>query len=177
MAPICWINGAFGVGKTTTAKALEKQWTGAYLFDPEEIGYFLRKVVPTECQTEDFQDMPLWRELTVATLTSLVERCKRPIIVPMTLVNEQYFDEIVGSLRRSGLEIHHFSLLASRTTLNKRISGRLLLPHAKRWVRDQMERCVTVLESPTFAVHIATDNRNVAEIVSEIRSQLPQNKR
>jgi predicted kinase len=171
--PICWINGAFGVGKTTTAKALERQWPGAYRFDPEQIGFMLRKVVPRHCLTEDFQDLRLWRQLTVATLTDLAQRCKGPIIVPMTLVNQQYFDEVVGELLRTGLDLYHFTLVASRETLSKRIRGRLLLPHAKRWVRAQMERCVATLESPAFAVHVQTDNRNVSEIVNEIRSQLP----
>jgi cytidylate kinase len=172
--PICWINGAFGAGKTTTAKALEREWPKAYLLDPEQIGFMLRKIVPRECRPNDFQDLPVWRELTVTTISALAHQCKRPIIVPMTLVNQQYFDEIVGTLRRSGLELHHFTLVASRTTLSKRIRGRLLLPQAKRWVRAQMERCVSALEAPNFAVHVPTDNRSVREIVREIRSQLPQ---
>lgn len=92
----------------------------------------------------------------------------------MTLVNEEYFDEIIGTLRRRGLQLHHFTLVASRTTLSKRIRGRLLLPQAKRWVRAQMDRCVSALESPNFAVHVLTDNRSVREVVSEIKSQLPQ---
>ena len=172
--PICWINGAFGAGKTTTAKALEHAWPNSYRFDPEQIGFMLRKVVPRECRPSDFQDLPLWRELTVTTLTELAQHCKRPIIVPMTLVNQQYFDEIVGALRRNGLDLHHFTLVASRTTLSRRIRGRLLLPQAKRWVRAQMERCVSALESPEFAIHVPTDNRTVREIVNEIKSQLPQ---
>jgi adenylylsulfate kinase-like enzyme len=171
--PICWLNGAFGVGKSTTAKALEKQWPGSYRFDPEQIGFMLRKVIPRDCQTGDFQDLPLWREMTVATVTDLAQTCKRPIIIPMTIVVPQYFDEVVGELRRNNLDLHHFTLVGSRTTLNKRIRRRWLLPEAKRWVRAQMERCVSALESPEFAVHIQTDNRNVKEIVKEIRSQLP----
>jgi hypothetical protein len=173
MMPICWINGAFGVGKTTAAKALEREWAGAYCFDPEQIGVMLRKVVPKECRTEDFQDLALWRQLTVATVTDLARRCDRPLIIPMTLVNQLYFDEVVGGLRRSGLDVHHFTLVATRATLNKRIRGRLLLPQSKRWVRAQMERCVTALESPAFAVHIQTDNKSVREIVNDIKSRLP----
>jgi hypothetical protein len=173
-APICWINGAFGAGKTTTARALARQWSDAYRFDPEHIGFMLRKIVPADCQTEDFQDLPLWRQLTVSTLTDLVQRCNRPIIVPMTIVNRQYFDEVVGALRRGGFNLHHFTLVASKTTLQKRISGRFVLPQAKRWMREQMERCVSALESSEFAVHIETDNRSVMEIVRDIRSQLPE---
>lgn len=177
MMPVCWINGAFGAGKTITAKALERAWAGSYRFDPEQIGFMLRKVVPRECQTDDFQDLALWRQLTVTTVTNLIQQCERPVIIPMTLVNQQYFDEIVGTLRRGGVEVHHFTLVASRTTLVRRNRGRLLLPQARRWVRAQIERCVTALDSPAFALHIETDNRSVREIVTEIRAHLPDVKR
>ncbi|MCY1691743.1 hypothetical protein OVA29_14550 [Exiguobacterium sp. SL14] len=39
---IIWINGTFGVGKTTAATGLQQRWSGSHIFDPEETGYFLR---------------------------------------------------------------------------------------------------------------------------------------
>jgi hypothetical protein len=36
---IVWINGPFGVGKTTVAERLVHDWPGATLFDPEVLGY------------------------------------------------------------------------------------------------------------------------------------------
>lgn len=61
---IIMINGAFGAGKTTTANRLLPHVTNSIIFDPEEIGYMLRKLVADEDRlaherTDDFQDMDL----------------------------------------------------------------------------------------------------------------------
>ena len=40
---ILWINGSFGAGKTTVAYELERRLEKAFVYDPENIGYFLRK--------------------------------------------------------------------------------------------------------------------------------------
>ncbi len=65
---VIWLNGAFGVGKTTVARALAAELTDALIADPEDIGRMLRKVVPAAVRTSDFQDIPSWRRLTVATI-------------------------------------------------------------------------------------------------------------
>jgi ABC-type uncharacterized transport system fused permease/ATPase subunit len=41
---LVWIDGAFGVGKTTVAKALARLWPVALTFDPEQLGFLLRRV-------------------------------------------------------------------------------------------------------------------------------------
>jgi hypothetical protein len=66
---IIWINGAFGAGKTTLAEELSRHFPEAVLFDPEYVGYLLRHWVPVP--TGDFQDLPSWRELVIATALSL----------------------------------------------------------------------------------------------------------
>ena len=35
---IVWLNGAYGVGKSTTAEALHKRIADSFIFDPEMIG-------------------------------------------------------------------------------------------------------------------------------------------
>jgi deoxyadenosine/deoxycytidine kinase len=37
------INGAFGSGKTTTAQMLKPLIPNSMIYDPEEVGYMLRK--------------------------------------------------------------------------------------------------------------------------------------
>lgn len=170
---IVWLNGAFGVGKTSLARALSVKWPSALLFDPEQVGFMLRKVVPEDVQTGDFQDLPLWRRLTTETAIGLLRQTNRPLIVPMALVNPAYFDEVVGELRRRGVEVHHFALLGSYDTIRRRIRRRWELPGSKRWTLAQVERCVTALESPEFKVHIDTNNRSVDEILLEILAKLP----
>lgn len=170
---IVWINGAFGVGKTSLARALSAKWPAALFFDPEEIGFMLRKVVPKEFQTDDFQDIPLWRQLTVQTVIGLLKQTNRPLIVPMTLVNPVYFEEIIGELRKREVEIYHFALLGSHDTISRRIRRRWAFPQSKKWTLAQIDRCSRALESPEFKVHIHTDKRSVDEILAEILANLP----
>jgi adenylate kinase family enzyme len=170
---IVWINGAFGVGKTTVARALSAKWPSALLFDPEQIGFMLRRIVPEDFQTGDFQDLSLWRQLTVETAIGLLRQTNRPLIVPMTLVNPAYFEEVVGELRKRGTEIYHFALVGSQETIRRRIRRRWQLPGSKRWTLAQIDRCQKALESPEFKVHIRTDHRSVDEILEETLSNLP----
>ena len=76
---IIMINGAFGVGKTTIANMLQNEMDNSMIFDPEEIGYMLRNIIPidikrTESITGDFQDLDLWKELTVDMAKRLLEK-------------------------------------------------------------------------------------------------------
>jgi hypothetical protein len=43
---IIWINGAFGGGKTTLAEELHRRLPDALPFDPEYVGYILRRWAP-----------------------------------------------------------------------------------------------------------------------------------
>ena len=91
---VVWINGAFGVGKTAVAEALVRLLPSAVLFDPESLGVVLRDVVPVDEQTGDFQDIPAWRATTLAAVVSLARSRAGVVVVPMTLVDSGYFEEI-----------------------------------------------------------------------------------
>lgn len=54
---IIWINGAFGAGKTQTAYELHKRAEHSFVYDPENVGYFIRKNTPRSTHTSDFQQI------------------------------------------------------------------------------------------------------------------------
>ncbi|MCE2515965.1 MAG: AAA family ATPase [Acidobacteria bacterium] len=164
-----WLNGAFGAGKTTVAHALAAELPDALVLDPEQIGRMLRRVVPAALRTSDFQDIPSWRRLTVATIESRLRDHPGPLIVPMTVVNPVYFDETVGRLRRSGITVHHFALVACPKTIRRRLLGRLSPPWATWWALRRVERCSCALRSPLFAAHIDTEKLSVPDIVATIK--------
>jgi hypothetical protein len=85
---IVWINGAFGSGKTTTAALVPAWIPGARIFDPEYVGYLLTTFVPAP--TGDFQDMPLWRRLTVQTVKGLDDEYGGTWVAPMSLIRADY---------------------------------------------------------------------------------------
>ena len=58
---IIWINGSFGVGKTSTAELLKSKLSRSVIYDPEKIGGFLSNMFNHE--KDDFQDYVLWRTI------------------------------------------------------------------------------------------------------------------
>jgi hypothetical protein len=88
----------------------------------------------------------------------------------MTLINPGYFDEIIGDLRRGGADVRHFSLLAERETILRRIKERAWvfgLSH-DRWAVDHLDQCLDRLRQPEFAQHIPTDGWSVAQVADAI---------
>lgn len=170
---VIWLNGAFGAGKTTVARVLASRFPEALLFDPEDIGVMLSKVIPSTRRTSDFQDIRLWRHLTFTTIAGLLHEHGGRLVVPMTIAKPVCFDETVGRLRRSGMIVHHFTLVANPNTIRCRILRRLSRPRATRWALRQVDRCASALESPLFATHIGTDGISVRDVVAAILRQLP----
>jgi len=161
---IIWINGAFGAGKTTAAKRLAGRVEGAGLFDPEEIGFLLRRVTPGSKQP-DFQDEPLWRQWTFDAIDEIAGR-QQVTVVPMTLTNTQYFDEIVGRLREKGHEVHHVTLMTSKKTIRRRLLKRL--EGRKSWAYQQAEQRLAALAAERFAFHLKTDDMSKEEVVQAL---------
>jgi hypothetical protein len=92
---IIWINGGFGAGKTTLAQEPHRRLPDAVVCDPEDVGLMLWKWLPPG---GDFQHLPSWRELVVATALSLRRHHAEVLIVPMSLIRDAYRAEILGGL-------------------------------------------------------------------------------
>jgi cytidylate kinase len=171
---IVMLNGAFGVGKTTIARRLVATLPNAMLYDPEHVGAMLRKLtngIRTGAEdTDDYQDITLWRLLTVSTAKALREQYGRTLVVPMTLVNLAYFRAIKDGLTELDANLHHFCLTASARTIRWRLLRRGTLPRSWAWQRT--ERCVRALAASEFAVHVATEGWAVEEVVKSILKHL-----
>ncbi|MDM9384753.1 tunicamycin resistance protein [Chlorogloeopsis sp. ULAP01] len=163
---IIWLNGAFGIGKTQTAFELHSRIPGSFVFDPEQIGFFLRKIVPSEVRVGDFQNHLIWREFTYQGLRYVAENFTGTIIVPMTVVDHLYYDQTVGALRREGLQVHHFTLLASRDTILRRLWRRG--DGSNSWNARQLDRCLMSLSDEKFAVHLNTEGKAIEAVAEEI---------
>lgn len=163
---IIWINGAFGIGKTQTAGELYRRLPGSFIYDPENFGFWMRKNEPRELHTEDFQDEPLWRDVSTAMLSRIAHGFDGIVIVPMTLTTPAYYEEIIGSLRREGLEVIHVQLTATRETLLRRQRSRLDGPDS--WAARHIPRCLVAFENPLFENKIPTDGLSIPEVAERV---------
>jgi hypothetical protein len=118
---ILWVNGPFGGGKTTTVRALLDARPDLAVFDTEWIGSMLEAPLGRKRPVDDFQDWPSWRELVIAALLSIDKAIGGTIVVPQTVLVEQYWDEIVEGLARGELDVRAVTLFASRAELEERI--------------------------------------------------------
>ena len=169
---IVFLNGAFGVGKTTVAERLVERIPNSLLFDAEMAGYFLRAVVKPVEQPDDFQHLPMWRTLTVMTARWLQERYGRTLIMPMTIWRAAYFDEVMSGLRAFEPKLYHFCLTATEATLTERLRGRGDRPEVLAWCLEQARHCLPVFQSPAFAEQIATDGQTPDALVEEVLGRL-----
>jgi AAA domain len=170
---LIWINGAFGAGKTWTAHKLQRRLGTGHVADPELLGFAMHKMLPKRARI-DFQALPQWRGAVVATLIQAEATTDGPLIVPMSLVRDEYFDEIIGGLRSGGVDVRHYALIATPETLRKRLrlrSGYLIgraLGRDETWAIQQIDRCVSALSNARYITHIATDHRSADEVVELI---------
>lgn len=170
---LIWVNGAFGAGKTQTAHELHRRLPDSHVADPEVLGFAIRKMVPRPAWV-DFQDLPQWRSSVGETLRQADAASAGPVIVPMTIVREDYFEEIVGGLRRSGVDVRHYALVAAPETLRRRLDSRLsslggrLVGGSETWAMEQIPRCVAALTGEHYATHIPTDDLSTDEVVEWI---------
>lgn len=172
---IVMINGAFGVGKTTISNKLLKVIENSMLYDPEEVGYMLRNIIPEElkrleAETGDFQDLQLWRELTVEVARLLISTYNVNLIVPMTIRNPEYFNYIINGFNSIDGDTYHFCLTASKETIYERLRERG--EEEGNWCFKQTDKCLKAYNNYNFGEYIDTENVSVNTIVDIIRQKL-----
>jgi len=172
---IVFINGAFGVGKTTLAELLLARIENSLLFDAEEVGAFLSHVVHPIVTFDDFQDLPMWRTLTVETAKQLKQIYSRTLIMPMTIWYQPYFEEVMAGLRRSEPQLYHFCLTASAESIAARLRKRNYLPETHAFCYEHIEPCVTAFKSPLFARQLDAEEKPPEALAEEILAYIRNN--
>lgn len=120
---IVWINGTHGVGKTTTAALVQQLLPDARVLDAEKVGETLMDVTPGLPATDNFQHWPPWRPLVVETARRVLEYTGGTLVMPMTVLVEDYWREIADGLAAYGVPVRHVVLHADDATLRARIAG------------------------------------------------------
>ncbi|MGH3148370.1 MAG: AAA family ATPase [Rubrobacter sp.] len=168
IAMILFINGPFGVGKSSVARVLVEESPNAMIYDPEVIGSALRRLPWPIKKAEDFQDYALWRRLVVAVARALRATSSRTLVIPMTVWRRDYFDPIVAGLRSVDPDLSCFRLTASESELLRRISSDSVDTGAYGWRVSHAEVCLGASQDPAFGVEVPTDGLMPAEVADRI---------
>lgn len=168
---IIWINGAFGVGKTSVATQLSKVLKNPYIFDPEMTGEYIWDNLPEELSRKgDYQDIPMWREFNYQMIDYIQKVWDGVIIVPMTIVNPLYYEELIKKLENSGSKLHHFILTADKNILLERLEQRG--DYASSWPVNQIDKCVYAFDNIIQGTKIDTSNLTIDGVVDKIISSI-----
>lgn len=162
---IVWLNGTHGAGKTTTSGLAQELIPDSRVFDAEKVGETLMNITPGLPETDNFQHWPPWRTLVVETARCVLDYTGGTLLVPMTVLVEQYWREISTGLAHHAIPVRHFVLHADRYTLRERIEGDTLLgpspfrlryldsyaEAARAWLHDEAEVVDTTDLTPAQA--------------------------
>jgi AAA domain len=170
---IIWLNGGFGAGKTTLAEELHRRIPDAVVYDPEDVGLMLWKWMQPN---DDFQHLPSWRELVVATAVSLRKHHADTLIVPMSLICDAYQAEILGGLADAGEEVLHVFLLADANVLRERVNARVGIPvklganqSAREWALSRVDAAIAAAaRQPGGTLMLRSDRLTPAELADEV---------
>lgn len=169
------LNGSFGIGKTTLADLLARSIPGAVIYDPERVGFVLRRLpawmLGLTRQPPDYQDLAIWRRL-IAIGARRKRRRAPVVIVPMAFTNAAYLDGFAEALSTAA-PVHRLCLVAplevvrARLTERANIEGRDITEFELR----RSQECVEAHRDPHFGVPIDA-TKEPAEIVAGIRGEL-----
>jgi predicted kinase len=176
---VVFVNGAFGIGKTTVARLLRARLPGGALYDLELLGLVLRRVpafVPLEGRgSDDFQDLALWRRGSLRGIR-VVRALRRTVIVPMAFSNLAYLRELTAGVARFDARVRHFCLPAPFAVVRARLEERGLDPTSPAGA-GQLRRaaeCCAAHAASGFSEQTATEDASPADVAAAIAARLPE---
>ena len=126
----------------------------------------------------DFQHLPSWRELVVATALSLRRHHADTLIVPMSLIRDAYRAEILGGLADTGEPVLHVFLETDAGVLRERLNARARATHPDNPDWDQGARkfgltpddvsVAAAARQPGGTLMLRSDRLTPAELAAEV---------
>jgi hypothetical protein len=129
---ILWLNGTFGVGKSTTTRHVVEAEARWRVFDPEWVGYMLRANLDG-FDFDDFQELGAWRRLVPQVASEISSTTGSNLIAVQTVLVATYWSELRHGMEREGLGPFHVVLDCDESTLRARIADDLEDPGAAEW--------------------------------------------
>ncbi|MGA8979276.1 MAG: AAA family ATPase [Pedococcus sp.] len=166
---ILWLNGTFGVGKTTTARLVVAGLEGFRAFDPEWVGYLLRENLKDH-EFADFQELPSWRRLVPVVADEIARSTGQQLVVAQAVLDAGYWSELVGALRLLGHEVFHIVLDADPEVVRARIDADPEGAEIRKWRHDHVDGYVAARGWLADACDLLVDTggRSADEVACEI---------
>jgi hypothetical protein len=133
-----WLNGAFGAGKSTTAKKLVEMSAGLRLFDPEWVGFMLRANLGDH-EFTDFQQLPPWRTLVPKVASDVAGLTGQDLVAAQTVLDHGYWAELHAGMTRLGHRVVHVLLDAPVDVLRARIDADQAGVDIRAWRHEHLE--------------------------------------
>jgi len=164
------LNGAFGIGKSTVARALIERIPEAVVFDPEIIGIILQRAARLAgSPVDDFQDLQVWRRLTVFGLR-IARLRSATVVVPMAFSNASYLSEVRDAIARFDPQVLHVCLVAPVEVVHARLRARGSDPRRHAWEYRRASECCAVHGSARFAIHVDSSDRTPEQLADYLIS-------
>ena len=169
------LNGSFGIGKTTAAGLLRRELPDAVIYDPERVGFVLRRLpawmLGRREQPSDYQDLPLWRSLVMRGARGK-HRGGNTVIVPMAFTNLEYLERLAEALSKRA-EVRRLCLVAPLHVVSARLARRARNENREisEFELRRSAECVAAHQDPAFGQPIDATSAP-EDVVAEIRSVL-----
>lgn len=163
---IIWISGAYGVGKSTLAEALKDKIESTTIFDAEEVGNAVRENYPDWPYGVIFEDYPLWCDFCYSLLKDIHGRFAKNILVPMTMVRQSSYDNIIKRLIDDGIDTRLVILEASYGTVHDRILSRG--EDEDCWCMQNINMASEGSQAVSGGYHIDTDGVSATQLAERV---------
>lgn len=166
---IVWLNGPFGVGKSAVADELTRRRSGAGQYDPERVGWLLKRTVGV-LRPGDYQNLRLWRRATVSGAARQAHS-DDPLVVAMSVLRLEYLTELTDGLTRKGLLARHILLDVSAPVLAERIDADKRDEGARAWRLANVDKYFEVREQlREFDAVVDTDGLSPAKVADAVEA-------
>jgi len=133
------------------------------------VGHLLGPPLQERKPVADFQDWVSWRRLVVATLVEISDELGSDIVVPQTVVVEQYWSEITSELAEHGVALRAFTLDVAPNEHERRIAADQVDAQAAGWRRQQRADFDTALHWLRVATQVVdTTMQSPAQVAQTI---------
>lgn len=164
---VLWIDGPYGVGKSTLAERLHEKMPDSFVFDAEAVGNAVRDNLPQALYGgAEFENYPLWFETCVRLLLEIARRWEGTALVPMTLVFPDSFGKVAGPLREAGVPVRHVLLETDYETVRERILARG--EDEDCWCMRQISACLASQRAFRDVIRIPSTGQTAERLADEV---------